>query len=630
MLVTLQKLFQESLDIVAPKYAGKNVNAIIMVSTRAGFGDYQCNNAMQLSKLHNKGKPKTEQKSPFDVASEIAANVPENDVIEKCEPVNGFINIYLKEDFIKAEIKRLLATGSPIPPEVPYKRVVVDFSSPNIAKPLHVGHLRSTIIGDTICRLYEYCLGIPEGGVDVDPVCDWAAVEKALEDEGENAKPAVIRTNHVGDWGTQFGMLIAQLKLEAPDFKEKMPDIGDLVTFYKRAKAHFDEDLEFKEEARRTVVKLQSHSPDEYAAWKKICELSRADFQVIYDMLKVSIAECGESFYNPLIPVVIKMMEDEGKAELDNGALCWFRDGKPDPDAPKSKKGQSASIPLILRKTDGGYGYDSTDMAAIYYRTQRLHADKIVYCTDHGQAPHFDLIFAAAKAMGWVEMGPDPEAVHVGFGLVKDTSGQKFKTRSGDTVGLRLLLDEAVGKVHAILKERSANRMTEEEMPEIAQKVGIAAVKYADLSSQRTKDYVFSFDRMLNLKGNTAVYLMYAYARISSIFGKAGTTKEALLETPEAIVLSEVAEERAAEVALMMHIARFQDEVVSTLKDLYPHRLCDYLYNLSVKISDFYEKCRVITDDAVMRESRLHMLLAAQLTMKKCFDILGIEPVEKL
>ncbi len=576
---------------------------------------------MQLTKLFNKGKAKEDQKKPVDIATDIITKVTLGDMIASCNATGGFVNVTLTREFIMAEIVRLLAAGRPAPPSTPHKVIAVDFSSPNIAKPLHVGHLRSTIIGDTICRLYEYCLGLPEGGESCG-VKDWSVEDRTNKDAPEVTK--VHRINHVGDWGTQFGMLIAQLKLEAPNFREEMPDIGDLVKFYKRAKAHFDEDVDFKEEARATVVKLQARNEEEFTAWQKICELSRGDFQVLYDQLSVNLNECGESFYNDLIPEVIQKMQDAGLAEEDDGALCCWPEGRADPDA-KGKKTKKPVIPLILRKRDGGYGYDSTDMAAIYYRTQVLGADKLVYTTDFGQGPHFDLVFKAAEKMGWVNQAKtDPQGIHVGFGLVKDANGQKFKTRSGDTVGLKLLLDEAVAKVQGILEERSADRMDTDEIRTTAEKVGIAAVKYADLASQRTKDYVFSFDKMLNLKGNTAVYLLYAFARINSIMGKAGVTREALLEHPEALQVSDVPAEADAELALMLHIARFQEDIEMTLRDLFPHRLCDYLYNLSVKVSDFYEKCRVIVDDPAVRQSRLRMLLAAQMTMKTCFDILGI------
>ncbi|MGL5510333.1 MAG: arginine--tRNA ligase, partial [Microcoleaceae cyanobacterium] len=363
--------------------------------------------------------------------------------------------------------------------------VLVDFSSPNIAKEMHVGHLRSTIIGDCLARVLEF--------------------------QGNQ----VLRINHVGDWGTQFGMLITYLREVYPSALTTADalDLGDLVAFYRQAKQRFDTDADFQERSRQEVVRLQTGAEDSKKAWLLLCEQSRREFQVIYDLLNINLTERGESFYNPLLSQVI---EDLGKTDLlvtDQGAKCVFLDGFTNQD------GQP--LPLIVQKTDGGFNYATTDLAALLYRINQDQAKRLIYVTDAGQSNHFAQVWQVARKAGWIPA--DVDLVHVPFGLVLGEDGKKLKTRSGETVRLRALLDEAVNRARQDLQDRlvKENRQESPEfISQVAQIVGMSSVKYADLSQNRLSDYIFSFDKMLALQGNTAPYMLYAYVRIQGISRK--------------------------------------------------------------------------------------------------------------
>lgn len=375
----------------------------------------------------------------------------------------------------------------------PYKRVVVDFSSPNVAKEMHVGHLRSTIIGDTICRVLEYC------GADV------------------------VRLNHIGDWGTQFGMLIQHMAELRPGGLDegKDEDVADLMALYRASKARFDAEEDFKQRAREAVTRLQSGDEASLAAWRRICEASRREFNAIYARLGVTLEERGESFYNPMLKGVVEELKESGVAVESEGATCVFVEGR--------------EVPLIVQKSDGGFGYASTDMAAVKQRVNDEKADWVIYVTDVGQSDHFAMVFAAARRAGWLpadekSLAP-PRVSHVGFGLVLGEDGKKFKTRSGDVVRLVELLDEAKLRCRDTIKarrEEAGDPVDDAELEAAACAMGYGAVKYADLKSCRTTNYRFSFDAMLDLRGNTAVYLQYAHARIASIGRKAGADADAL------------------------------------------------------------------------------------------------------
>ncbi|MGI0485268.1 arginine--tRNA ligase [Pantanalinema rosaneae CENA516] len=479
-IAQLKTRFEQALiSAFGAGYAG--TDPMLVPASNPKFGDYQSNVALSLAKPL--GQP------PRAIAEQLVQHL---DVSDFCEPPTiagpGFINLTWKSTYLEAELRKMqtdfrLGVDAVKAP----KRIVVDFSSPNIAKEMHVGHLRSTIIGDSIARILEF--------------------------QGHD----VLRLNHVGDWGTQFGMLITYLREVAPEALTTADavDLGDLVAFYKQAKQRFDEDEAFKEISRQEVVKLQSGDQESRRAWELLCEQSRREFQIIYDRLDIHLNERGESFYNPLLPGVVEDLERAGLLVEDDGAKCVFLDGFTNKDG--------KPLPLIIQKSDGGYNYATTDLAAIRYRINQDGAERLVYITDAGQANHFAQVFQVARRAGWL---PDTvEVIHVPFGLVKGEDGKKLKTRSGETVRLRDLLDEAIARARFDLEIRlkeEARQETSEFVDHVAQTVGVGAVKYADLSQNRTSDYVFSYDKMLALQGNTAPYMLYAYVRIQGISRKGG------------------------------------------------------------------------------------------------------------
>ncbi|MEO1590750.1 MAG: arginine--tRNA ligase, partial [Cyanobacteria bacterium J06632_22] len=444
------------------------IDPVLVPTSNPKFGDYQANVAMSLAKpLKNK---------PRAIATQIVAQL---DVADLCDPPEiagpGFINLKFKAELLETQLQAMQADarlGVAVAKQP--QNIIVDFSSPNIAKEMHVGHLRSTIIGDSIARVLEFLAH------------------------------DVLRLNHVGDWGTQFGMLITHLREVCPEAAQadSTVDIGDLVAFYKQAKKRFDDDEAFKQTSRDAVVALQSGDPDARQAWLTLCEQSRKEFQKIYDRLDIKTNERGESFYNPLLPGVVTDLETLGLLEEDQGAQVVFLDGFSNKDGNPQ--------PLIIQKSNGGYNYATTDLAAIRYRTQKDGVERCLYITDSGQATHFAQVFQVARRAGWIP--EDVVLTHVPFGLVKGEDGKKFKTRSGETVKLQDLLDEAVARSRADLEARiQAEDRTESDafVQTVAETVGIGAVKYADLSQNRTSDYVFSFDKMLALQGNTAPYMLY-------------------------------------------------------------------------------------------------------------------------
>ncbi|CAN0385338.1 unnamed protein product [Pylaiella littoralis] len=545
-------------------------------------GDFQCNAAMSLFKAlkGTEGAPS----SPQATAAAIDAVLPANSLVDTTSvSPQGYINIRLRPAFINQGIAKLIKNG-PAPPEVKKARVVVDFSSPNIAKEMHVGHLRSTIIGDAICRVLEFC------------------------------GHTVFRHNHVGDWGTQFGMLINYMKEAYPNFLTDPPNITDLTTFYKAAKLRFDQSEKFKEASRNTVVELQSGDPSCKEVWMLLCDISRKEFQKVYDRLGVTLEEHGESFYNDMIPSTIDMLGDAGLVERDDGADIV--------------RLEHFTYPLIVRKRDGGFGYDSTDMAAIRYRLKTLKCDWVIGITDAGQAGHFHMIFDAARAAGWVDDSIKLE--HLGFGVVQGEDGKKFKTRSGETVRLVDLLDEAVRRMATTIQERmDAGKMTTtpEAAAAAAAEMGYGAVKYFDLRQHPSTSYVFSYDRMLDTRGNTAVYLQFAHARLASILQKAqdekGVDLAALKASPE-----KVSVEHEAERALAFELLMFSDVIEACLADLGPNRLCEYLYTLATKFTDFVTNCRVLGSDE--QTSRLLLCQATGIAMRKMFSLLGMTALDRI
>lgn len=554
----------------------------VTISTQSQFGHYQCNNALKMGKEL--------KKNPREVAQQIKTGwekLPEfSTMIEKLEIAGpGFINIFLKNSFLSDQITQALhdpRMGVPIPMQI--QRIIVEFSSPNIAKELHVGHLRSTIIGDSLARLFEFL------GHDV------------------------LRLNHMGDWGTQFGMLIAYMRSEVPEVLEgkKSTDLPMLMGWYRASKKRFDEDAAFKKEAQLQVVKLQGGDEVALAAWQMICNISRKAFKEIYDLMDVKLVDRGESFYNRYLPVVVADLEKRGLVTVSDGAKCIYLEGYVGRD--------ETPLPVIIQKSDGGYNYATTDMAAVRHRIEVEKADRIIIVTDAGQALHFEMVFkAAAKAGYW-----DPSKVridHVPFGVVLGPDGKKFKTRSGDTEKLIDLLLQAVTHAEKILKERLPE-LSETELRHTATILGIDAVKYADLSSHRIKDYSFSYDRMLRFEGNTAAFLLYAYVRMRSIQRKVGKSIEEVAEK-NSIVL-----EHLTEIELALHLRQFGEALDTVAEDLLPNRLADYLYTLAEKFHAFFRDCRV--EGTPQENSRLLLCEIAARILHQGLQILGLKTLEKM
>ncbi|MEA5554521.1 arginine--tRNA ligase [Anabaena cylindrica UHCC 0172] len=575
------KLAQALVAAFGADYTG--VDPILVSASNPKFGDFQANVALSLSKKLGM--------QPRAIASAIVEKL---DISDICEPPEiagpGFINLKLQTSYLEAQLNAIKADprlGVPIAKN-PQKEIV-DFSSPNIAKEMHVGHLRSTIIGDCIARILEF------RGHDV------------------------LRLNHVGDWGTQFGMLITYLREVSPEAltTANALNIGDLVNFYRQAKQRFDTDADFQETSRQEVVRLQAGAEDTLHAWKLLCEQSRQEFQIIYDLLNIKLTERGESFYNSFLPAVVEDLEKAGLVEENQGAKCVFLDGF------TNREGEP--LPLIVQKSNGGYNYATTDLASLRYRIQEDQAKRIIYTTDAGQSNHFAQFFQVASKAGWIP--DDVEIVHIPFGLVLGDDGKRFRSRSGDNIRLRDLLDEAVSRTRADLEARlkeEGREETEEFINNVADVVGISAVKYADLSQNRTSNYVFSYDKMLALKGNTAPYMIYAYVRTQGI-SREGNINFGNLGADAKILLRE-----DSELTLAKHLLQL-DEVISDVeKDLLPNRLCDYLYNLSDKFNKFYENCPVLKSEEPVRTSRLMLCDLTAKTLKLGLDLLGIRVLERM
>jgi len=559
------------------------IDPMVVASTNPKFGDYQCNLAMSLTKPL--------KSNPRAIATQIIDNLIIDEICETPEIAGpGFINLRLKTDYLQVQLQKMLGNERLNIPKVnPNQKMIVDFSSPNIAKEMHVGHLRSTIIGDSIARILEF--------------------------QGHD----VLRLNHVGDWGTQFGMLITYLREVYPDALTTANALvlGDLVEFYRQAKVRFDQDETFKETSRQEVVRLQAGAEDSRRAWQLLCEQSRREFQLIYDDLGIKLTERGESFYNQFLPQIVEELEKTGLLVENQGAKCVFLEGF------TNKEGEP--LPLIVQKTDGGYNYATTDLAALRHRIETEKATRIIYVTDAGQTNHFMQFWQVAKRAGWIP--ENVELVHVAFGIVKGEDGKKLKTRSGETVRLRELLDEAVSDAKNDLETRiktEGRTETQEFIDHVAEVVGLSAVKYADLSQNRTSDYIFSFDKMLSLQGNTAPYMLYAYVRIQGISRK-GNIDWQKLETDIQLVL-----EADEEIVLAKHLLQLQVILEEVAQDLLPNRLCQYLFELSQKFNQFYEQCAVVKAEEPQRTSRLALCDLTAKTLKLGLSLLGISVLERM
>jgi arginyl-tRNA synthetase len=557
-------------------------------ASKPEFGDFQANGALPLAKPL--------KQAPRQIAGAIVEALQANPAFAALclEPQiagPGFINLTIRPECLAAEVSARLGDPRLGVPEVQDDAaVVVDFSSPNIAKEMHVGHLRSTIIGDSLARVLEF--------------------------RGHR----VLRLNHVGDWGTQFGMLITHLKQVAPETLNTADavDLGDLVAFYREAKKRFDEDEAFQTTSREEVVKLQGGDPVSLKAWGLLCDQSRREFQKIYDRLDIRLSERGESFYNPYLASVLSGLKEAGLLVTDDGAECVFLEGV------SGKDGKP--LPVIVRKSDGGFNYATTDLAAIRYRfAQNPDGDgarRVIYVTDAGQANHFAGVFQVAKRANWIPEHGRLE--HVPFGLVQGEDGKKLKTRSGDTVRLRDLLDEAVERAEADLRRRLAEEGRSEDdqfIQHAAGTVGLAAVKYADLSQNRITNYQFSFDRMLALQGNTAPYLLYAVVRIAGIARKGGDleAEAGMLEFSE-----------PQEWSLVRELLKFDAVIAEVEEELLPNRLCSYLFELSQVFNRFYDQVPVLKAEGQSLPSRLALCRLTADTLKAGLGLLGIATLERM
>ena len=589
----MQRAFPE--QAAAAQAAGQRLDPQLAPASKPEFGDFQANGALPLAKPLGQ--------SPRAIATAIVAQLASDPgFAELClEPViagPGFINLTLRPERLAAEVlARLDDPRLGVPQAGAAAPVVVDFSSPNIAKEMHVGHLRSTIIGDCLARVLAF--------------------------RGHG----VLRLNHVGDWGTQFGMLITHLKQVAPQALDMADavDLGDLVAFYRQAKARFDDDEAFQAASRDEVVRLQSGDPVSLRAWGLLCDQSRREFQLIYDRLDIRLSERGESFYNPYLADVVADLDGAGLLVTDDGARCVFLEGV------SGKEGKP--LPVIVQKRDGGFNYATTDLAAIRYRLAAPPAGdgarRLIYVTDAGQAAHFAGVFQVARRAGWVPA--DAQLEHVPFGLVQGDDGKKLKTRSGDTVRLRDLLDEAVERAEADLRRRLAEEGRHEEetfIQHVSTTVGIAAVKYADLSTNRITNYQFSFDRMLALSGNTAPYLLYAVVRIAGIARKGGDQAAedgSAFTAGEGLVFSE-----PQEWALIRELLKLDAVIAEVEQELLPNRLCSYLFELSQVFNRFYDQVPVLKAAEPARSSRLALCRLTADTLKLGLGLLGIPTLERM
>ncbi|WP_320666489.1 arginine--tRNA ligase [Prochlorococcus sp. MIT 1307] len=578
----------------AARVSGSTLDPVLVPASKPEFGDFQVNGALNLAKAL--------KQSPRDIALAIVAQLHEDEeFLNLCKSPEiagpGFINLTLTTQCLIREINNQMNDHRLGVPLIDLSKtsggsapIVIDFSSPNIAKEMHVGHLRSTIIGDSLARVLEF--------------------------RGHS----VLRLNHVGDWGTQFGMLISHLKLVAPEALTTADaiDLGDLVNFYRQAKQRFDEDELFQDESREEVIKLQNGDLQALKAWKLLCDQSRQEFQKIYDRLDIRLNERGESFYNPYLKNVLNDLDDLGLLVTDEGAKCVFL------ESITGKDGKS--LPMIIQKQDGGFNYATTDLAAIRYRLNSYPdgdgAQRLIYVTDAGQSNHFAGVFEIAERAKWIPNGCHIE--HVPFGLVQGEDGKKLKTRSGETVRLRDLLDEAIDRAESDLRIRLKKEGRDESqafIKHVSTTVGIAAVKYADLSQNRITNYQFSFNKMLALQGNTAPYLLYALVRIAGIARKGGNL---------GINIDTLEFNQPQEWCLIRELLKFDEVIIKVEEELLPNRLCSYLFDLSQVFNRFYDKVPVLKANEPNRSCRLALCRTTANTLKLGMTLLGIPTLERM
>lgn len=573
--MTISHLLDQLISTAMQKAgAPESASAVIKPSGRPEFGDYQANGIM--------GAAKQLKMNPRELATKVVDALEMNDIAENIEIAGpGFINIHLKNAWLAAQItEKLSQERCGISKTTTPQTIVVDYSGPNLAKEMHVGHLRSTIIGDATARVLDF--------------------------QGHK----VIRQNHVGDWGTQFGMLIAHMVSQNND--DLSLQLSDLETFYREAKVRFDEDADFAETARNYVVKLQAGDEECLALWQRFIDTSLQHCEEVYETLNVLLTRDDvkpESAYNDDLPNVISDLDAAGLLTEDAGAQCVFLD--------EFKGKDDKPLPAIVKKSDGGYLYATTDLAALRYRANELGATRIIYFVDARQNLHLNQVFTISKKAGFVPESTSLE--HMPFGTMMDKSGKPFKTRAGGTTKLVELLHEAQQRAYELVSEKNP-ALDKEERKQIGNVIGISAVKYADLSKNRTSDYIFNWDNMLSFEGNTAPYLLYAYARIQSIFRKAGN-----LDTSATLIIEEPTEHQLA-----LKLLQFNDTIDSVAADGTPNILCHYLYELAGNFMSFYEACPILKGDEATKNSRLQLAQMTANTLQQGLNLLGIETLERM
>ncbi|MEH6500381.1 MAG: arginine--tRNA ligase [Pseudoalteromonas distincta] len=550
----------------------------VEIARDKAHGDFASNLAMTLAKAA--------RMKPRDLAEQLIAALPAHEAVSDVSIAGpGFINFFQNRQWLAANLDRALSDPRlAIPLAEPAQKVVVDYSSPNLAKEMHVGHLRSTIIGDAVVRVLEH-LG-----------------------------HTVVRQNHVGDWGTQFGMLLAYLEEQSVDAEA---ELADLENFYRQAKQRFDESPEFADRARERVVQLQAGDKACLALWERFNRISLGHCQAVYDRLGVSLTPAdvrGESAYNDKLASVVEALQAKGLLTESQGARCVFLD--------EFKNAEGNPLPVIIQKAGGGYLYATSDLAAMRYRHEQLHADRVLYFVDQRQALHFQQVFKVARLAGFV-----PETMqleHMGFGTMNGADGKPFKTRDGGTVKLVDLLDEAEERAHQLVSQKNPD-LDAAELRQIARAVGIGAVKYADLSKHRSSDYNFNFELMLSFEGNTAPYLMYAYTRVASVFRKLDRSMTSVED------LGPMQLEQPAEVELAAHLAQYSQTLEYVAREGTPHVLCHYLYELAGRFSSFYELCPILAaEQPAQKDSRLRLAALTGRTLRQGLTLLGIDTLERM
>lgn len=572
--MTIQQLISARVAAALAAAGAPDAPAVVQPASKPEFGDYQANGVM--------GAAKALKTNPRALAEQVIAKLDLAGIASKVEIAGpGFINIHLDPAFIAGRVANALADDSLGIAKADARRVMVEYSSVNLAKEMHIGHLRGGIIGDALVRVNSFI------GHDV------------------------IRQNHVGDWGTQFGMLVAYM-VETQKAGDAAVELKDLDTFYKQSKKRFDEDEAFADLARDYVVKLQSGDDEVLALWQQFVKLSLTHCNAIYQKLGLLLNDDdvrGESFYNADLPVLVNELREKGLLTEDQGAQVVFLDEF------KNKEGEPAAF--IVQKQGGGYLYATTDLGAIRFRIGTLKLDRALYVVDSRQSLHFQQLFTTARKAGWLPEGADFE--HIGHGTIMGPDGKPLKTRSGENIKLVELLDEAIERAYQLVSSKNAE-LPEAERRSIAQAVGIGALKYADLSKSRNTDYIFDWDAMLSFEGNTAPYLQYAYTRVQSVLRKAED-----FDPAAAIVITEAAEKQLA-----VALTQFEDVVYTVAEGSQPHHLCGYLYNVATLFSRFYEACPILKSEGGVRQSRLQLAAATAKTLKAGLGLLGIAVLETM